>query len=104
MCPQAKTPFLLRRAAMDWINRHHQTRRRQAMKQRGGVHLAFTRWQTRESGPENWRSAAACRAVDPGLFFSGSPPGKRLEQATEAKRICAGRRVQRGSLSFEIGR
>jgi len=72
------------------------------MKQRGGVHLAFTRWQTRESGPENWRSAAACRSVDPELFFPVSATGKSLEQATEAKRICAGCRVQRECLSFAL--
>jgi len=72
------------------------------MKQRGGVNVAVTRWQTRESGEEKWRSAAACRSVDPELFFPVSATGKSLEQATEAKRICAGCRVQRECLSFAL--
>jgi WhiB family redox-sensing transcriptional regulator len=41
-------------------------------------------------------------SVDPELFFPVSATGKSLEQATEAKRICAGCRVQRECLSFAL--
>jgi WhiB family redox-sensing transcriptional regulator len=56
----------------------------------------------KDAGMENWRSAAACRSVDPELFFPVSATGKSQEQATEAKRICAGCRVQRECLSFAL--
>jgi WhiB family redox-sensing transcriptional regulator len=36
------------------------------------------------------------------LFFPVSATGKSLEQATEAKSICAGCRVQRECLSFAL--
>jgi WhiB family redox-sensing transcriptional regulator len=72
------------------------------MKQRGGAHLAFTRWGAREGGQENWRSAAACRFADPELFFPVSDTGKCLEQVAEAKRICAGCRVRRECLAFAL--
>lgn len=36
----------------------------------------------------NWREAAACRNVDPDLFFPVSKAGPGLRQIEEAKRIC----------------
>lgn len=38
--------------------------------------------------PGNWRDSAACRHVDPDLFFPVSTTGPALLQIEEAKRIC----------------
>jgi WhiB family redox-sensing transcriptional regulator len=51
---------------------------------------------------ENWRSAAACRFVDPDLFFPVSSSDASLEQAAEAKAICAGCPVRRQCLAFAL--
>jgi WhiB family transcriptional regulator, redox-sensing transcriptional regulator len=51
---------------------------------------------------EDWRSVAACRSADPDLFFPVSSSGKALEQAAEAKVICAGCRVRRECLAFAL--
>ena len=51
---------------------------------------------------ENWRAAAACRSVDPDLFFPVSDYGKGLDQVTAAKAICAGCRVRRQCLAFAL--
>ena len=51
---------------------------------------------------ENWRAAAACRFADPDLFFPVSDFGKSLDQAAEAKAICAGCRVRRQCLAFAL--
>ena len=51
---------------------------------------------------ENWRSAAACRSVDPDLFFPVSVSDASLEQAAEAKAICAGCAVRRQCLAFAL--
>ena len=51
---------------------------------------------------ENWRAAAACRFADPDLFFPVSDFGKGLDQAVEAKAICAGYRVHRHCLAFAL--
>jgi WhiB family redox-sensing transcriptional regulator len=40
------------------------------------------------TGPANWRDEAACRDVDPDLFFPIGPTGSGLRQVDEAKRIC----------------
>src|SRR5260370_911728 len=49
---------------------------------------------------EDWRSVASRRSADPDLFFPVSSSGKALEQAAEAKAICAGCRVRRECLAF----
>jgi WhiB family transcriptional regulator, redox-sensing transcriptional regulator len=51
---------------------------------------------------ENWRAAAACRSADPDLFFPVSDFGKGLDQAAQAKAICAGCRVRRPCLAFAL--
>lgn len=51
---------------------------------------------------ENWRAAAACRFADPELFFPVSDFGKSVDQAAEAKAICAMCRVRRQCLAFAL--
>jgi len=36
-----------------------------------------------------WWQLAACRSADPDLFFPISPTGRSLEQAADARAICA---------------
>lgn len=54
------------------------------------------------TGPDDWRSAAACRSADPELFFPVSDFGPSLVQATEAKAICARCPVRRQCLAFAL--
>lgn len=51
---------------------------------------------------QNWRSDAACRSVDPELFFPISASGKALDQAAEAKAICACCPVRHQCLAFAL--
>ena len=51
---------------------------------------------------QDWRSAAACRAADPDLFFPVSSSGKALDDVAQAKAICARCRVQRECLAFAL--
>jgi WhiB family transcriptional regulator, redox-sensing transcriptional regulator len=51
---------------------------------------------------EPWRSRGACRFADPELFFPVSDSGKSLEQAAEARAICAGCAVRRECLAFAL--
>ena len=55
---------------------------------------------TTVSGGENWRVIAACRFVDPELFFPISAAGRCLEQVVEAKKVCARCLVQAECLTF----
>lgn len=59
-------------------------------------------WTTRLIIRGQWWSAAACRSADPDLFFPISDSGPALEQAAEAKAICATCRVQRECLAFAL--
>jgi WhiB family redox-sensing transcriptional regulator len=54
----------------------------------------------REAAGEDWRVIAACQSVDPELFFPISVAGKGLEEAAEAKRVCARCLVQAECLTF----
>lgn len=38
---------------------------------------------------EHWTDRAACRGVDPDLFYPVSAAGPALRQVDEAKRVCA---------------
>ena len=51
---------------------------------------------------EDWRSAAACQATDPDLFFPVSGSGKSLEQVERAKAICAACPVRQDCLAFAL--
>jgi len=50
----------------------------------------------------NWRLRAACQSADPDLFFPVSSAGQSLEQAAEAKAVCAGCLVRRECLAFAL--
>jgi WhiB family transcriptional regulator, redox-sensing transcriptional regulator len=54
----------------------------------------------RQTAGENWRVLAACRYVDPELFFPISAAGKCLDQVVEAKKVCASCLVQAECLTF----
>jgi WhiB family redox-sensing transcriptional regulator len=49
-----------------------------------------------------WRLLAACQSTDPDLFFPVSSTGRSLEQADEAKAVCARCLVRRQCLSFAL--
>lgn len=50
----------------------------------------------------NWRMLAACRSIDPDLFFPVSTAGKSLEQVAEARSVCACCLVRRQCLAFAL--
>lgn len=51
---------------------------------------------------ENWRAAASCQFADPDLFFPALDVGKGLDQAADAKAICAGCQVRCHCLAFAL--
>lgn len=51
---------------------------------------------------EHWTDLAACRAVDPDLFFPVSATGPALEQAARAKRVCSGCPVASDCLAWAL--
>jgi WhiB family transcriptional regulator, redox-sensing transcriptional regulator len=50
----------------------------------------------------NWRLLAACRSIDPDLFFPVSSAGKSLEQVAEARAVCARCLVRSRCLEFAL--
>lgn len=48
----------------------------------------------------DWRPRAACRFLDPDLFFPISDLGEGLVQTAAAKAVCAGCQVRRQCLAF----
>jgi len=57
---------------------------------------------TRPPAGEDWRPHAACRSVDPELFFPISSIGASLEQVAAAKAICARCPVRPECLAFAL--
>lgn len=51
---------------------------------------------------EHWTDLAACRGVDPELFYPVSTTGPALAQVEEAKRVCAGCPVTADCLSWAL--
>ncbi|MFN2558024.1 MAG: WhiB family transcriptional regulator [Nitriliruptorales bacterium] len=51
----------------------------------------------------DWRSQAACIEEDPELFFPVGSTGPAVDQAEEAKRVCARCDVREPCLEFAIG-
>ena len=50
----------------------------------------------------DWRHEAACREVDPELFFPIGTTGPALEQIETARRICTACHVARECLEFAL--
>jgi WhiB family redox-sensing transcriptional regulator len=70
-----------------------------AREHRRQVGEAWTTWLVTRG---QWRSVAACRSADLDLFFPISDSGPALEQAVEAKAICATCPVRRECLAFAL--
>ena len=51
---------------------------------------------------KDWRTRAACRHIDPELFFPEGTAGPALEAANRAKRICATCPVQARCLNWAL--
>jgi WhiB family transcriptional regulator, redox-sensing transcriptional regulator len=50
----------------------------------------------------SWWELAACRSVDPDIFFPISRTGPGQADVARAKAICAGCRIRRGCLDYAI--
>ncbi|RZQ60536.1 WhiB family transcriptional regulator [Amycolatopsis suaedae] len=51
---------------------------------------------------ENWRNRAACRDIDPELFFPLTDMGPGARQVAQAKSICAGCPVRAQCLDYAL--
>ena len=51
---------------------------------------------------EQWRLRAACRSIDPDLFFPVGSTGQALEHIESAKRVCALCPVNEPCLEFAL--
>ncbi|MET7442847.1 WhiB family transcriptional regulator [Streptomyces sp. NPDC004082] len=51
---------------------------------------------------ESWRDAAACRSVDPDLFFPVGSTGPALLQIREAKAVCRSCPVREACLQWAL--
>jgi WhiB family transcriptional regulator, redox-sensing transcriptional regulator len=56
----------------------------------------------RPAAERNWRQRAACRFIDPELFFPVSDSGTSLNQVTRAKAVCTACEVQSECLAFAV--
>ncbi|MEW2162835.1 WhiB family transcriptional regulator [Streptomyces sp. NPDC007084] len=51
---------------------------------------------------DNWRDSAACRSVDPDLFFPIGNTGPAVLQIQEAKAVCEGCPVREACLDWAL--
>ncbi len=51
---------------------------------------------------EHWTDLAACRGVDPELFYPISTTGPAVDQVAEAKQVCAGCPVTTDCLNWAL--
>jgi WhiB family redox-sensing transcriptional regulator len=63
---------------------------------------AATAWSTTKPSPTSWRDLAACREVDPEIFFPIGTTGAALGQIHEAQAICARCPVAADCLSWAL--
>src|SRR5258707_10120086 len=61
-----------------------------------------TRRSSRRSGPHGLAQLAACRDVDPELFFPIGNTGPALLQIDEAKQVCARCKVSEACLQWAL--
>ena len=52
--------------------------------------------------PRDWRDEAACRDIDPDLFFPEGTIGPARDQADQAKRVCQSCPVRTPCLRFAL--
>jgi len=71
---------------------------------RSGTVIGMTTLRTRaaESGETDWRDDAACRGLDPELFFPVGTAGPALLQIGRAKQVCAGCPVRAPCLDWAL--
>ena len=77
--------------------------RRLATTRRPGTRPGGTgRLPRADTDPDLWRESAACRHMDPELFFPLSSTGRGAADAQRAKAICAGCPVRQRCLAFAL--
>ena len=50
----------------------------------------------------NWRTRAACRSVDPDLFFAEGTAGPAVAQIADAKQVCQTCQVRTACLNWAV--
>jgi WhiB family transcriptional regulator, redox-sensing transcriptional regulator len=64
--------------------------------------MALTWIRPDSIGVETWRDAAACRSIDPDLFFPIGTTGTALDHIAAAKSVCAACPVKAECLDFAL--
>lgn len=64
--------------------------------------MALTWTRTHEWDRESWRARAACRSLDPDLFFPVGTTGAALAQIEAAKAVCRGCPSRTECLEFAL--
>ena len=76
--------------------------RRRATRRPGNRPGGMGRLPRADTDPDLWRESAACRYMDPELFFPLSSTGRGAADAQRAKAICAGCPVRQRCLAFAL--
>jgi WhiB family redox-sensing transcriptional regulator len=64
--------------------------------------MALTWIRPDSIGVETWRDAAACRSIDPDLFFPIGTTGTALDHIAAAKAVCGACPVKAECLEFAL--